>query len=144
MKKIIILGAGESGVGSAILAKKNSYDVFVSDYGAIEMPVKKQFNELNIRFEENSHELAKSKDIDFVVKSPGISDTTDIIKFYLDKGIRIISEIEFAYNFSKSPIIGIKSKFQKRMGAQSQRIARLNKTRMKPTRRSTAKRRRMK
>ena len=107
MKKIIILGAGESGVGSAILAKKNSYDVFVSDYGAIEMPVKKQFNELNIRFEENSHELAKSKDIDFVVKSPGISDTTDIIKFYLDKGIRIISEIEFAYNFSKSPIIGI-------------------------------------
>ena len=64
MKKIIILGAGESGVGSAILAKKNSYDVFVSDYGAIEMPVKKQFNELNIHFEENSHELAKSKDID--------------------------------------------------------------------------------
>ena len=107
MKKIIILGAGESGVGSAILAKKNSYEVFVSDYGAIEMPVKKQFNELNIRFEENSHELAKSKDIDFVVKSPGISDTTDIIKFYLDKGVRIISEIEFAYNFSKSPIIGI-------------------------------------
>ena len=69
IKNITILGAGESGVGSAILAKKNSYEVFVSDNGLIDMETKKKFNGLNIDFEENSHELAKCTDIDFVIKS---------------------------------------------------------------------------
>ncbi len=107
MKKIVILGAGESGKGSAILARKNSYEVFVSDNGLIDTETKKKFNGLNIDFEENSHELAKCTDIDFVIKSPGISDDLEIIDFYRNNDIKVISEIEFAFNFSKSKIIGI-------------------------------------
>ena len=95
MKKIVILGAGESGKGSAILARKNSYEVFVSDNGLIDMETKKKFNGLNIDFEENSHELAKCTDIDFVIKSPGISDDLEIIDFYRNNRIKVISEIEF-------------------------------------------------
>ena len=91
MKKIVILGAGESGKGSAILARKNSYEVFVSDKGSIDMETKKKFNGLNIDFEENSHELAKCTDIDFVIKSPGISDDMEIIDFYRNNGIKVIS-----------------------------------------------------
>ena len=107
MKKIVILGAGESGVGSAELARKNSYEVFVSDYGLIDEQIKEKFKKLNIEFEENSHDLAKSIDADIVIKSPGISDQSEVVSFFNDKKINVISEIEFAYNFSKSKIIGI-------------------------------------
>ena len=107
MKKIVILGAGESGVGSAELARKNSYEVFVSDYGLIDEQIKEKFKKLNIEFEENSHDLAKSIDADIVIKSPGISDQSEVISFFNHQNIKIISEIEFAYNFSKSNIIGI-------------------------------------
>ena len=107
MKKIVILGAGESGVGSAELARKNSYEVFVSDYGLIDEQIKEKFKKLNIEFEENSHDLAKSINADLVIKSPGISDQSDVVSFFNHQNIKIISEIEFAYNFSKSNIIGI-------------------------------------
>ena len=107
MKKIVILGAGESGAGSAELARKNSYEVFVSDYGLIEEQIKKKFKKLNIEFEENSHDLAKSINADLVIKSPGISDQSEVVSFFNHQNIKIISEIEFAYNFSKSNIIGI-------------------------------------
>ena len=107
MKKIVILGAGESGVGSAELAKKNFYEVFVSDYGLIKAQIKKKLKTLNIGFEENSHDLAKLINADLVIKSPGISDQSEVISFFNDKKIKVISEIEFAYNFSKSNIIGI-------------------------------------
>ena len=107
MKKIVILGAGKSGVGSAELARKNFCEVFVSDYGLIEEQIKKKFKKLNIGFEENSHDLAKSIDADIVIKSPGISDQSEVVSFFNDKKINVISEIEFAYNFSKSKIIGI-------------------------------------
>ena len=107
MKKIVILGAGESGAGSAELARKNSYEVFVSDYGLIDEQIKEKFKKLNIEFEENSHDLAKSIDADIVIKSPGISDQSEVVSFFNDKKINVISEIEFAYNFSKSNIIGI-------------------------------------
>ena len=107
MKKIVILGAGESGVGSAELARKNSYEVFVSDYGLIDEQIKKKFKKLNIEFEENSHDLAKSINADLVIKSPGISDQSEVVSFFNHQNIKIISEIEFAYNFSKSKIIGI-------------------------------------
>ena len=107
MKKIVILGAGESGVGSAELAKKNFYEVFVSDYGLIKAQIKKKLKSLNIGFEENSHDLAKLINADLVIKSPGISDQSEVISFFNDKKIKVISEIEFAYNFSKSNIIGI-------------------------------------
>ena len=107
MKKIVILGAGESGVGSAELARKNSYEVFVSDYGLIDEQIKQKFKKLNIEFEENSHDLAKSINADLVIKSPGISDQSEVVSFFNHQNIKIISEIEFAYNFSKSNIIGI-------------------------------------
>ena len=107
MKKIVILGAGESGVGSAELARKNSYEVFVSDYGLIDEQIKEKFKKLNIEFEENSHDLAKSINADLVIKSPGISDQSEVVSFFNHQNIKIISEIEFAYNFSKSKIIGI-------------------------------------
>ena len=107
MKKIVILGAGESGAGSAELARKNSYEVFVSDYGLIDEQIKEKFKKLNIEFEENSHDLAKSINADLVIKSPGISDQSDVVSFFNHQNIKIISEIEFAYNFSKSKIIGI-------------------------------------
>ena len=107
MKKIVILGAGESGAGSAELARKNSYEVFVSDYGLIDEQIKKKFKKLNIEFEENSHDLAKSINADLVIKSPGISDQSEVVSFFNHQNIKIISEIEFAYNFSKSNIIGI-------------------------------------
>ena len=107
MKKIVILGAGESGAGSAELARKNSYEVFVSDYGLIDNQIKEKFKKLNIEFEENSHDLAKSINADLVIKSPGISDQSEVVSFFNHQNIKIISEIEFAYNFSKSKIIGI-------------------------------------
>lgn len=107
MKKIVILGAGESGAGSAELARKNSYEVFVSDYGLIDEQIKQKFKKLNIEFEENSHDLAKSINADLVIKSPGISDQSEVVSFFNHQNIKIISEIEFAYNFSKSKIIGI-------------------------------------
>ena len=107
MKKIVILGAGESGAGSAELARKNSYEVFVSDYGLIDKQIKQKFKKLNIEFEENSHDLAKSINADLVIKSPGISDQSEVVSFFNHQNIKIISEIEFAYNFSKSKIIGI-------------------------------------
>ena len=107
MKKIVILGAGESGAGSAELARKNSYEVFVSDYGLIDEQIKEKFKKLNIEFEENSHDLAKSINADLVIKSPGISDQSEVVSFFNHQNIKIISEIEFAYNFSKSNIIGI-------------------------------------
>ena len=107
MKKIVILGAGESGAGSAELARKNSYEVFVSDYGLIDEQIKEKFKKLNIEFEENSHDLAKSINADLVIKSPGISDQSEVVSFFNHQNIKIISEIEFAYNFSKSKIIGI-------------------------------------
>jgi len=107
LKKIVILGAGESGAGSAELARKNSYEVFVSDYGLIDEQIKEKFKKLNIEFEENSHDLAKSINADLVIKSPGISDQSEVVSFFNHQNIKIISEIEFAYNFSKSKIIGI-------------------------------------
>ena len=78
MNNIIILGAGESGLGSALLAKRNKYDVFVSDSSKISDQVKNKLVELEIDFEENSHQKAKTLKPDFIVKSPGISDANDI------------------------------------------------------------------
>ena len=107
MNNIIILGAGESGLGSALLAKRNKYDVFVSDSSKISDQVKNKLIESGIDFEENSHQKAMTLKPDFIVKSPGISDDLEIIDFYRNNGIKVISEIEFAFNFSKSKIIGI-------------------------------------
>src|SRR3982751_146240 len=94
--KIVILGAGESGVGAAYLAQQQGYDVFVSDFGTIADHYKKQLQDWKIRFEENQHTEAEILDAVEVIKSPGIPDKAPIVKKLKEKGIPVISEIEFA------------------------------------------------
>jgi UDP-N-acetylmuramoylalanine--D-glutamate ligase len=106
-KKIVVLGAAESGVGTAILAQKQGYDVFVSDFGAISAKYKKELTGRNIRFEEGQH----SQEIIFaaneVVKSPGIPDKASIIVGLKERNINVISEIEFAARFTDAKMICI-------------------------------------
>ena len=107
MKNIIILGAGESGIGCALLAQSRGYNVFVSESNNIQESIKLQLIENNIEFEENSHNKAIKMKPDFVVKSPGIPDTSQIIKSYIKNNINVISEIEFASRHTDSEIIAI-------------------------------------
>ncbi|SHF27028.1 UDP-N-acetylmuramoylalanine--D-glutamate ligase [Mariniphaga anaerophila] len=102
--RLVILGAGESGVGSAILAKQKGYAVFVSDSGNIKDKYKDILSEYQIEFEEGQHSDAKILDAQTVVKSPGIPDTAPLIQKLNEKGIPVISEIEFAgrYNTAKT------------------------------------------
>ncbi len=104
---ILILGAGESGLGSALLAKRNKYEVFVSDAGKISNTVKNKLIHSKISFEENSHKNAERFNPGLVIKSPGISDNSDIVKYFDSKSVKIISEIEFASVYCNSKIIGI-------------------------------------
>lgn len=107
MQKIVILGGGESGVGTAILAKKMNYEVFVSDYGAIKENYKAVLLKNNIAFEEGKHTEALILDADVVMKSPGIPETVGIVVALLKKGVLVISEIEFAAKYCNATIIGI-------------------------------------
>ena len=107
MKNIIILGAGESGIGCALLAQSRGYNVFVSDSNNIHESTRIQLIENNIEFEEYSHSKAIKMKPDFVVKSPGIADTSQIIKSYIKNNINVISEIEFASRHTDSEIIAI-------------------------------------
>jgi len=107
MKKVIILGAGESGVGAALLAKKNNCEVFVSEYGLIEEPFRNELIENEIRFEEGGHSIEIIQEADVVIKSPGISGEAQVIRRIREKGIEVISEIEYAYRHSHAKIIGI-------------------------------------
>lgn len=107
MKRLVILGGGESGVGTAILGKKQGFDVFVSDFGIITEHYKNVLNENNIAFEDNQHTENLILNADVVMKSPGIADKVDIVQKIISKGIKIISEIEFAYPFTTAKIIGI-------------------------------------
>ncbi|MCD8305254.1 MAG: UDP-N-acetylmuramoyl-L-alanine--D-glutamate ligase [Prevotella sp.] len=99
MKKLVILGAGESGAGVALLAKKNGCDVFVSDSGRIKDNYKALLNEKNIAWEEGSHDTERILSADEIMKSPGVPDTADIIKRIVDKGIPVVSEIEFCARY---------------------------------------------
>jgi UDP-N-acetylmuramoylalanine--D-glutamate ligase len=105
--KLVILGAGESGVGAAYLAQQKGYDVFVSDFGAIDAHYKKQLQDWDIRFEENQHTEQEILNAVEVIKSPGIPDKAAVIKKLKEKGIPVISEIEFAGRYTKAKIIGI-------------------------------------
>jgi len=107
MKSIIILGAGESGIGCALLAQSRGYNVFVSDSNNIQESTRSQLIENNIEFEENSHNKAIKMKPDFVVKSPGIPDSSQVIKSYKKNNINVISEIEFASRHTDSEIIAI-------------------------------------
>jgi UDP-N-acetylmuramoylalanine--D-glutamate ligase len=107
MKRIVILGAGESGVGAAILAQKQGFDVFVSDYGLIKETYQKELKELNIAFESEQHTEELILNASEVIKSPGISDQVKIIRKLKDLGTPIISEIEFAGRYSDAKMICI-------------------------------------
>lgn len=104
---ILVLGSGESGVGSALLAKSKGLSVFVSDSSLIEKNYKELLLKNDILFEENGHEQANKLNVDYVIKSPGIPNTAAIIKQLIHKQIQIISEIEFASKFTDATIIGV-------------------------------------
>jgi UDP-N-acetylmuramoylalanine--D-glutamate ligase len=104
---IVILGAGESGVGAAILAQKMGWAVYVSDFGLIKENFKSELNENSIKWEEGGHNLDLILNADLVVKSPGIPDKAAAIVQIKEKGIRIVSEIEFAGFYNKAKTICI-------------------------------------
>jgi UDP-N-acetylmuramoylalanine--D-glutamate ligase len=106
-KHIVILGAGESGVGAAILAQKMGWVVYVSDFGLIKENFKNELNENSIKWEEGGHNLDVILNADLVAKSPGIPDKAAVIVKIKEKGIRIVSEIEFAGFYNKAKTICI-------------------------------------
>ncbi|WNW01539.1 UDP-N-acetylmuramoyl-L-alanine--D-glutamate ligase [Tenacibaculum sp. HL-MS23] len=107
MKRLVVLGAGESGVGTALLGKEKGFEVFVSDKGCIAERYKKVLLHNSIDFEENKHTESKIFNADVVMKSPGIPDGVKLVQELISKGIKVISEIEFAAEFTKAKIIGI-------------------------------------
>jgi UDP-N-acetylmuramoylalanine--D-glutamate ligase len=106
-KHIVILGAGESGVGAALLAQKMGWVVYVSDFGLIKENFKSELNDNLIKWEEGGHNLDVILNADLVVKSPGIPDKAAVIVKIKEKGIRIVSEIEFAGFYNKAKTICI-------------------------------------
>jgi len=106
-QKIAILGAGESGVGTAILGKKEGFEVFVSDFGKIKEKYKQVLLHHEINWEEGGHTETRILSADLVMKSPGIPGSASIIIKLREKGVKVISEIEFASEFTKATIIGI-------------------------------------
>ena len=105
--RLVILGGGESGVGTAILGKKKGYDVFVSDFGKIKGNYKEVLLINGIQWEDEKHTEDLILNADVVMKSPGIPDKSPIVRKLKEKGIPVISEIEFAAPFTNAVIIGI-------------------------------------
>ena len=106
-KRLVILGGGESGVGAAILAKKEGFDVFVSDRGEIKEKYKSVLENIDVDWEEGKHTEAKILNAGEVIKSPGIPATAPLIVKLIGNGIKVISEIEFAGRYTNAKIIGI-------------------------------------
>ena len=107
MKSVAIIGGGESGVGAALLAKKEGFDVFVSDYGNINKIYKDELNAHDILFEEGGHSFDKIVRSSVIVKSPGVSIETSIIRKLIELRKLYVSEIEFAFGYTTAKIIGI-------------------------------------
>ena len=107
MSKIVILGAGESGAGAAVLAKKEGFEVFVSDMSKIKDNYKKLMDDHGIEWEEGHHTEEKILDADEVIKSPGIPKEAPMIQKLMAKGTPIISEIEFAGRYTDAKMICI-------------------------------------
>ena len=105
--KVGIVGAGISGIGAALLAKSRGHEVWVSDGGPITEERKKTLNEHKIPFEERGHQFERLVACDLIVKSPGISQTSDVIRELTEAGKEIIGEIEWAYRNAKGRMIGI-------------------------------------
>ncbi|MBQ6186629.1 MAG: UDP-N-acetylmuramoyl-L-alanine--D-glutamate ligase [Prevotella sp.] len=106
-RRIVILGAGESGAGAAVLAKKEGYDVFVSDMSKIKPKYKQLLDDHGIEWEEERHSEERILAADEIIKSPGIPQKAPIILKVKEKGINIISEIEFAGRYTNSKMICI-------------------------------------
>ncbi|MDD6438706.1 MAG: UDP-N-acetylmuramoyl-L-alanine--D-glutamate ligase [Prevotella sp.] len=107
MKRIVVLGAGESGAGAAVLAKKEGFEVFVSDTSAIKDKYKDMLNAHGIEWEEGHHTEDKVLSADEVIKSPGIPNEAPMIKKLIAQGTHIISEIEFAGRYTNSKMVCI-------------------------------------
>ena len=105
--KLVVLGGGESGVGTAILGKEQGYEVFLSDFGSLADKYKAELDHHQILWEEHTHTEEKILDADVVMKSPGIPDKVAIVKAIRSKGIQVVSEIEFASWFDQAITIGI-------------------------------------
>ena len=106
-QRLVILGGGESGVGTAILGKKQEFDVFVSDFGKIKDNYKQVLKHNEIEWEEEGHSEGKILSADVVMKSPGIPDTAPIVRKLKENRVKVISEIEFASQFTSATIVGI-------------------------------------
>lgn len=107
MKRLVILGGGESGIGTAILGKKEGFEVFVSDFGKIKPKYLDVLKNNEIEWEDGGHTEAKILNADLVMKSPGIPDKAPLIKKLVEAGISVISEIEFAARYTKATLVGI-------------------------------------
>ncbi|MEM1258811.1 MAG: UDP-N-acetylmuramoyl-L-alanine--D-glutamate ligase [Bacteroidota bacterium] len=107
MKRLVVLGGGESGVGTALLGKQKGFEVFVSDKGRIQEKYKNVLEHTEIEWEEAQHTISKIADADVVMKSPGIPDKVPLVRQILEKGIPMISEIEFASKYTDATLIGI-------------------------------------
>jgi UDP-N-acetylmuramoylalanine--D-glutamate ligase len=107
MQKLIVLGAGESGVGAGHLGKVKGWEVFLSDKGSIKEKYKNVLTNLEIEFEEGKHTSEKILQADLIVKSPGIPEDASLVVEAREKGIKVVSEIEFAAKYSKAKLIGI-------------------------------------
>jgi UDP-N-acetylmuramoylalanine--D-glutamate ligase len=105
--RLVVLGAGESGAGTAVLGKKQGFEVFVSDKGMIAKKYKEVLLHNAILFEEGTHTESKILSANLAVKSPGIPDTVSIVQKLRQLGVKVISEIEFAANFTKAITIGV-------------------------------------
>ena len=105
--RLVVLGGGESGVGTAILGKQKGYDVFVSDFGKIKDSYKEVLTNNEIIWEDEKHTEALILNADVVMKSPGIPEKAPIVKKLIEKGISVISEIEFAAQFTNAITVGI-------------------------------------
>ena len=106
-QNIIVLGGGESGVGTALLAKSKGYDVFVSDKGKIKKAYKDILVLNHIDWEDEKHTESKILNANLVMKSPGIPDHVPLVKKIKAAGIQIVSEIEFASRFTNATLVGI-------------------------------------
>ena len=107
MKRLVILGGGESGVGTALLGKEKGFEVFVSDYGIIKDKYKKVLKHIEIEWEEGKHSEEKILNADLVMKSPGIPSKVSIVQRIIAANVPVISEIEFASRYTEATIVGI-------------------------------------
>lgn len=106
-QRIVILGAGESGVGAALLAVRQGYDVFVSDLGTIKAEYRQQLDQVMVEWEDGQHSEERILDADIIVKSPGIPDHAPLVTKAMDQSIPVISEIEFAARHTQAQLIAI-------------------------------------